>query len=487
MSGVPAPGPAPGSTPGPVPGSSPAAAATRLGPRYRRLLASAAAANLGDGLMTVALMWLASSVTRDPTAIALVGLANRLPWLLLSLPAGVVVDRVDRRRLVVAMDLVRAATVLVLGLVVWTVQSDLPSPAALAGGVEPPSGAALLVALLAASALVLGCAEVLRDNAAQTMLPSVVERHQLEKGNARLWSAEISANQFVGPPLGGVLVGVALALPFLLNAGLLALSAVLLLGMSGTYRARPAAVGAAAVAGAAGGTPSGTSGTSGASATSATSATSWRTELAEGITWLWRHRLLRTLALMLGVMNLMGAAAFTAVVLFVQEVLGVLDGWAFGLVLTGSAIGSVLAGLVSDRIVRRLSPGPTLLVAVAGMGIGLGAAGLTSSPLVFWTIELLTGVTVVLWNVVTVSLRQRIIPDHLLGRVNAGYRFFGWGMMALGAPLAALVIALVEPVAGRETALRAPYLLGAAAYLVMIPVVVLRLRTVHLRAAEEAA
>nr|WP_275940921.1 MFS transporter [Nocardioides zeae] len=448
-----------------------------MGPRFRRFLVSAAAANLGDGLMTVALMWLASSLTREPAAIALIGLANRLPWLLLSLPAGVIVDRVDRRRLIVAMDVVRCATVLVLGVVVVAVQSDLPSPAELTAGAAAPPAASLLIAMLALASLVLGCAEVLRDNAAQTLLPALVGRPQLEKANARLWSAEISANQFVGPPLGGVLVGIAVALPFLLNAGLLGLSAVLLLGMSGAYRARPAAASDPADA------PSGES----AVTASLPAARSWRADLAEGITWLWRHRLLRTLALMLGVMNLMGAAAFATVVLFVQEVLGVLDGWAFGLVLTGSAIGSVVAGLVSERIVRRLSPGPTLLLAVAGMGLGLAAAGLSSSPWLFWSIELATGLTVVLWNVVTVSLRQRIIPDHLLGRVNAAYRFFGWGMMALGAPLGALVVHLLEPGLGRETALRAPYLLGAAAYLVMVPVVLTRLRTVHLRAAEETA
>lgn len=456
----------------------PATATTPLGPRFRRFLVSAAAANLGDGLMTVALMWLASSITREPAAIALIGLANRLPWLLLSLPAGVIVDRVDRRRLIVGMDAVRCVTVLVLGLVVVAVQSDLPSPAELADGAATPAAAGVLIGLLALASLVLGCAEVLRDNAAQTLLPALVERPQLEKANARLWSAEISANQFVGPPLGGVLVGLAVALPFLLNAGLLGLSAVLLLGMSGAYRARPAvSTGSAGATGSEGPAVAG----------SLPAARSWRADLAEGITWLWRHRLLRTLALMLGVMNLMGAAAFATVVLFVQEVLGVLDGWAFGLVLTGSAIGSVVAGLVSERIVRRLSPGPTLLLAVAGMGLGLAAAGLSSSPWLFWSIELATGLTVVLWNVVTVSLRQRIIPDHLLGRVNAAYRFFGWGMMALGAPLGALVIHLLEPGLGRETALRAPYLLGAAAYLVMVPVVLTRLRTVHLRAAEDAA
>lgn len=444
----------------------PGDAITALGPRYRRLVASAAAANLGDGLMMIALMWLASSISRDPAVIALIGLASRLPWLILSLPAGVIVDRVDRRRLVVQMDLLRCVCVAALGVVVLLASGDLPTPEELDAGAAAPTNAGLLIAAVTLAALVLGCAEVLRDNAAQTLLPSLVEHRQLERANARLWGAEISANQFIGPPLGGVLVGLAVAIPFLLNAGLLALSAVLLIGMSGTYRARApeAPVGGVATA----------------------TATSWRADLSEGISWLWRHRLLRTLALMLGVMNLLGAAAFTTLVLFVQEALGLLDGWAFGLVITGSAIGAVLGSLVGDRIARRLDIGPTLLLAVTGMGTGMAVAGLTSWPVLFWCIEVGTGLMVVLWNVVTVSLRQRIIPDHLLGRVNAAYRFFGWGMMALGAPLGATLIWLVEPHLGREMALRSPYLLAAAGYLALAPLVLIRLRTSTVRASEES-
>lgn len=437
----------------------------RLGPRYRRLLASATAANLGDGLMAVALMWLASSITRDPVAIALIGLANRVPWLFLSLPAGVIVDRVDRRRLVVQMDLTRCLAVAVLGIVVLVAQSDLPTPGELAAGADAPARAPLLIAVIALVALILGCAEVLRDNAAQTLLPSLVRREQLEKANARLWGAEISANEFIGPPLGGLLIGFAVAAPFLLNSGLLALSAVLLLGMSGTYRARPPADAEGA----------------------APTASSWRTDLAEGIGWLWRHRLLRTLAVMLGVMNMLSTAAFTVLVLFVQEALGLFDGWAFGIVITGSAVGAVCGSLIADRIVRRLSAGPSLFIAVVGMGTGTAIAGATSSPVLFWSVNVAGGLAVVLWNVVTVSLRQRIIPDHLLGRVNSAYRFFGWGMMAIGAPLGAALVSLVEPVAGREMALRTPFLVAAVGYLAMAPIVLVRMRTAQLRAAEEAA
>ncbi|MDT9594653.1 MFS transporter [Nocardioides zeae] len=440
-----------------------------LGSRYRRLLGSAVAANLGDGLVLVAVMWLASSLTRDPLLITLLGLASRLPWLVLSLPAGVLVDRVDRRLLVGTMDLVRCAAVAALGVLVWTQQDALPTPAELAGGAPTPASAPLLLAGLGVVTLVLGCAEVVRDNAAQTLMPSLVERDQLERANSRLWGAETTMNSFVGPPLGGVLVAVALAVPFLTHAGLLAVSAVLVLGIGGAARR-----GARAAPDAQDRRPR-------------PARAGWRAELAEGFGWLWRHRLLRTLALLLGVMNMLSSAAFVVVVLFVQEILGILDGWAFGLVTTGAAAGAVAGSLVGDRIVARLSAGRALAAAVLVMGLGLLVVATTSSPVVFWLAEVVTGLAVVVWNVVTVSMRQRLIPDALLGRVNSVYRFFGWGMMSAGALLGGGLVALGEPLLGREAALRAPVLLAALGYLVLLPVAWRHLHPERVAAAESAA
>ena len=433
-----------------------------LGANYRKLLASATAANLGDGLMTVALVWLASAITRDALLIAIVGVAGRLPWLIFSLPAGVISDRFDRRLLIGWMDVCRVVVVAGLGVAVAVHSAGLPTPEELAAGApEPAAGPALIVALCLAS-LLLGCAEVLRDNTAQTVLPSIVDKSRLERANGRLWAAETTMNSFVGPPLGGVLIAVALALPFFVNAGLLAVSAAMVFALAGSF------------------TPGGaTSGTR--------TRIDWRGEIGEGFRWLWRHRLIRSLAILLGLLNMLSNVAFVILVLFVQEVLGLYEGWQFGLVTTGIAAGAVLGSLIAERVTRRLSPGTALLVSIAGMGLSIALMGLLPWAVPFWVLGVTSGVFVVIWNVVTVSLRQRLIPDRLLGRVNSVYRFFGWGTIAIGTVLGGLLVSLAEAVLPRDWALRAVFLVSGACHFAFLGYARRRINTAEIRAAEEAA
>src|SRR5699024_4696541 len=206
-----------------------------------------------------------------------------------------------------------------------------------------------------------------------------------------------------------------------------------------------------------------------------------------GIRWLWRHRLLRTLALLLGGMNMLSAVAFVLMVLFAQEILGLFQGWQYGAVITGTAVGAVLGSLVADRIAARLTSGVSLLVAMAVEVVTLAAVGLTSSAVVVWLAGVLSGVAIVQWNVITVSLRQRIIPDHLLGRVNSVYRFFGWGTISLGTLLGGVLVSAGEPFLGRQWALRAPFLLAGAAYVVLLLLALPRLTTAKIEAAQAAA
>ena len=434
-----------------------------LGANYRRLFASASAANLGDGLMAVALVWLASAITRDALLIALVGVAGRVPWLIFSLPAGVISDRFDRRRLVAWMDVCRLAVVTALGLLVLRYQADLPTPEQLAAGAPEPSSGSLLVVALCVASLLLGCAEVLRDNTAQTLMPSVVERGQLEKANGRLWAAETTMNSFVGPPLGGVLIAVGLALPFLLNAGLLAVSAAMVFALAGTFTAR------------------------GADTAEQSRRIDWKGEIAEGFGWLWHHRLIRTLAILLGLLNLLSNLAFVTAVLFVQDVLGLYQGWQFGLVTTGFAAGAVIGSLLAERITKRLSPGTVLVVSIVGIGVALLIMGLVPWAPVFWLCGVAEGVFVVLWNVITVSLRQRLIPDRLLGRVNSVYRFFGWGTIAIGTLLGGLLVTLGETVLSRDWALRSVFLLAGVGHLALLGYARRRASTEQILAAEGAA
>lgn len=182
---------------------------------YRRLLVASGAANLADGLQVIAVPWLASVLTRDPVQIALVTAATRLPWLLFSLPVGAITDRFDRRTLVAAADTARTGLLLAFALLLALIGTD---------GSGAPTHAGLLLAGLYGLALLVGFAEVVGDNSAQTLLPSIVPRARLETANSRLWAVETVTNQFVGPPLAGLLIAAGMALPFFVGAGAYAIA-----------------------------------------------------------------------------------------------------------------------------------------------------------------------------------------------------------------------------------------------------------------------
>lgn len=429
----------------------------RLGANYWKLFSASVVSNLGDGVSMIAYPWLASAVTRDPIHIAAVALVTRLPWLLFALPAGVVTDRVDRRRLVAWMDVFRFVITLGVALVVLAAQSQLSSPEAIASGAAtPPESAGLLLALIYAAAFLLGVAEVFRDNSAQTLMPSIVERPVLEKANGRMWGAEMVMNAFVGPPLAGVLIASAFVLPFFFDAGTFAVSAALVFLIAGEFR--PKHDGEALP-------PS----------------TFWD-DLKEGVKWLWSHTLFRPMAISLGVANATNTMATATVVLFAQEVLG-LGATRFGLLTTGFALGGLIGSFTADRIATRLGQGASLLTSIVVFTLTLVGSGLASSFWVFWSMGVVLSISVMLWNVITVSLRQSLIPDRLLGRVNSVYRFLGWGMMPIGAALGGAVVAMAEPFVGREWALRWPFL---AAALINAALFVYALPRLNSRRIEEA-
>ena len=392
----------------------------RLGPSFHRFWASAAMANLGDGVRIVAWPWAATLLTRDPLAIAAVAIALRLPWLVFSLPAGVITDRIDRRRLIWTMDLARAAAIGALAI------------ALIAAPDAPPDALPPLYWALLAGGLVVGAAEVLRDNAAQTFLPALVDKDRLEAANGRLFSVEVLTNQMIGPPLAGFLIAFSLSFAFgttgagFLCAGLLVLS----------IRPQP-------------------------TAKTCAPRRSWIAEAKEGFVFLWRNPLLRNLALGLGALNAIYELQLVTIVLLAQESLG-LSSAEYGLLLTGAAAGGVVGGLLAAPLVARLGPGTALRIMLVVTVIEMLAIGLTNSPIIVWFALAIGSCFAVIWNTVTVSLRQRAIPSALLGRVNSVYRFFGWGMMPLGMLAAGLIMRAGEAELGRDAALRLPYFVGAA-------------------------
>ncbi|WP_340424905.1 MFS transporter [Yoonia sp. GPGPB17] len=338
---------------------------------------------------------------------------------------SVVIDRVDRRKLIARADLLRA--VIAFAIMLLALQ-------------EYHAGA---VWLLAGLAFLLGSAEVIRDNAAQTILPSIVAPEDLEKANGQLWSTEQLTGQFIGPPLAGVLIAAGIALPFGLHAGFLVLAAglVWLITLRPTIKVQ-AGFGQA---------------------------------LLEGIAFMRSDALLLRLAIVLGIANFIATATLTVQVLFAQDVLN-LSPAAYGLVLSAAAVGAISGSLLAPWLTRLFGIQLCLFLSIAGWGVGYATIGLTSQGIVMGCALYGVMAAAMLWNVITVSWRQRRIPSELLGRVNSIYRFFGWGSMPLGALAGGLLVAVLEDDIGREMAIRAPFLLAGLCCAALLVYAIFKLR-----------
>ena len=430
-----------------------------LGKNYWRLWFAHGVSNLGDGVSQVAYPWLASAVTRSPLLIATVAVASRLPWLVFTLPAGVITDRFDRRKIIIAMDITRAALAFLVAIAVTAQAGNLPALDSITTSVNLQTNW-FLYTVLVVTALLFGCAEVLRDNSAQTFLPEVVEDDQLENANGKLWSVEFVTNSFIGPPLGSFLIGIFVFLPFYFDTLTFFVSAALIATLASVARPIKEVTGKKAV--------------------------NFKAEINEGFSWLWKHELLRPMAIILGCMNGLGAITTATFILFAQEILQT-SVFIFAILGTAGAVGGTLGGILGPKISARIGSGPSLYLTLLTAPIICLIIGLTSSWQLFWFLTAFGTFFAVLWNVITVSLRQSIIPTHLLGRVNSVYRFFAWGSIPIGTLIGGALVDLFELTGDREFALRLPYLLVSVAGLLLFFFAAPRLTTAKIEAARKAA
>jgi MFS family permease len=373
---------------------------TPLGPAYWRLWWASAVSTTGDGVLVAALPLLAVTITRNPLMISLVTAAEFLPWLLLSLPAGVLVDRHDRATLMWRAQVLQGSVIAVLAVLVLLHWTD--------------------IAVLAVAAFGLGVGEVVFGNASQSVLPQLVRAEQLPEANGNQYAVQTIGQEFAGPPLGSVLFTAAAAVPFGLSAASFAGSAALLARLP---KHPPEVV------------PDGTV----------------RSRVAEGLRWLLGNRLLRVVAVVLGVSSFCNTMGMATLVLLVTETLKVSSRF-YGILLAAAAVGSVLGGLLNPRVTRRLGQVPSLVIAMGAVSVIYVGIGLAPNAPVLAVLEVGNGFMVTMWNIVTVTLRQRIVPNEMLGRVNSAYRMIGWGLM----PVGAVAGGLVAHVAG----LRAPYVIA---------------------------
>ncbi|MGQ0844576.1 MAG: MFS transporter [Sporichthyaceae bacterium] len=357
----------------------------RLGPDFRRLLAATWLSNLGDGIALAAGPLLVAALTDNPVLIAAAAAVQWLPPLLFGMWAGVLSDRLDRRHLVVAVDVVRAGVLLTLTV---NVQAGTASIAA------------VLFALFAVATL-----EVFADNASATLTPMLVAREDLPAANSRTMGAFITVNQLLGPPVGAVLFLVEPAAPFAIQAVLIAVAASIVAGIrlpaSGLERA---------------------------------ARRSMRQEIGEGVRWVRHHVAVRTLVSTIFVFNLTWGAAWSVLVLYSAQRLD-LGGVGFGLITTVSALGGLLGMACYGRLVERVSLGDVMrygLILETLTHLGLA---ITTTPWIAMPIFFLFGAHAFVWGTTSMTIRQRAVPTGLQGRVGAINSIGTYGGLVLGSVL----------------------------------------------------
>ncbi|WP_132209008.1 MFS transporter [Kribbella steppae] len=388
-----------------------------LGKPYWVLWTAGAISFLGDGITFGALPLLAASMSRDPRVVSLTEAVTGIGWLLLGLVSGVMVDRWRRTTTMWIVDAIRAVVAGGFAVVVLLGQESIP--------------------LLLITGFLLGMLAPFFDNASAVVIPDLVVATALERANGYNQAALVLLANLIGPPLGAVLFVMHHGLPIMVDAISFAAAAVLVFLVR---RAAPARA--------------------------VSPDRNLGRELKEGLLYLWRHKLLRSLCLLLLVANAVGAGIIAILVLYVLEALHLPEAW-FGWLVATYAVGGVVGAALAPRLARRLSTFTNLIVSMLVLGFAVVVFGVVSELALIIAGAVLMGFGSTWWNVISISLRQRIVPAALLGRVTAVYRMVAFCAAPVGAVGAGFL--------AHRTDLRTPYLvmglLQLAATLAFAPLI----------------
>ena len=377
---------------------------TALGPHFRRFWVASAISNLGDGIRWTALPLLTAAITRDPQVVAGTQVAIWAPQLLFGLLGGAVIDRVDRRLLVRNFQFARALVMAALAAAALTDQ--------------------VTVLMIYGAAFLIGTGEVFVDGAGMTIVRSLVSDDHLESGYGKLWAVDISANEFIGPPVGGFLFTLGRWLPFAADAASFAVAGALVHRLPADALARPER------------TPS-----------------TIRADIIEGVRALWSIPVMRVTTLAVAGHGLLSSASYAIYVLFALQVLHT-DAVGFGLIISAGGVGGVLATFVAQRAVKIFGRGGILWGMTIVSGLALFFTGFTSNAFVAGALQFVMVFSISLWNVVGRALRASIVPDRLLGRVVSSGRMLAWGSIPIGSALGGVI--------ADDFGLRMPFFIGGA-------------------------
>ena len=403
---------------------------------FNLLLTASTFSNLADGIAGFAYPWLFSLLTRDPLLISIVSVLVNLPRLIFVLYAGVIADKFNRQKILIFTRLGQVFLTSIFIVLIYLNLDNIPKEVQFN---EPQFESKFLIISAAyLLAFMFGLLEVTRDNAAQAFLPQIVSKDNLPKANGRLFGIEIVTNNFLGTPVGGFLIGLSLITPFIFDTLLMLVSVFFITGIKGKFER----------------------------VENINKDQKTSEMIKEGVEWLKNNTLLKRLAIYTGIANFFGSMQFPIMILFAQELIG-LNAIQYSFLAYGAAIGGLVGSQVANKINARLEESRTLLISVALFGIGMFAPYVTTNPFIVAGSFGLSSFGSVLWNVQAVSIRQALIPDNLLGRVNSVYRLLALGLNPIGAIFGGTIVKILDNSFSREFALRFPFLLGGIFMLIL--------------------
>jgi MFS family permease len=385
----------------------------RLGTDFRWLMASSWISNLGDGFAISAGPLLVASQSHNPRLVALALLLQQLPYLLFGLYAGALSDRVNRRAIVVIVDMSRALVLAVLSLTI------------VAGAVN--------VGVVLAVMFLMGIGEVFGNNAGGALVPTLVQRADLAIANARVLGGYVTMQQLVGPAVGAGLFAVGMSVPFVCQAVLVTFGAVLAMRIVAPTVDRAAT----------GSRPVGR-------------------DIADGVRWVVRHPAVRTLVLTILIFNITFGAAWSVLVLYAKQRLG-LGSIGFGLLTTMSAAGGIVGTLAYGWITRRVSLGNIMRIGLIIETLTHLGLAVTTTPAIAMAIFFVFGAHAFIWGTTSITVRQRAAPIEMLGRVGSVNGIGTYGGLVIGAALGGSLAA--------DWGITAPFwfaFVGSAVFLVVI-------------------
>lgn len=364
------------------------------------LWAASALSNLADGVAFIAVPLIAASLTQDPRLIAGLSLCYAVVRLLVALPVGVWVDRHERRFLLSSANVLRGIALI---------------PLAIAFHFSGPNLLILYLAMAFIAVL-----EGTADTSAITLLPQIVDSEKLDQANSKISATQLISDEFVGPPLGGYLFSLTAAIPLYAMGGLWAVGGLVALALPRSANPK---------------------------VTSGERQRIW-VEAGEGIRWLGKHRLVGALALISGLASVGYMMAFSILVLFTKEQLG-LDSTSYGLLLAFSALGGLVGSAIAPKLRQFLGYRNVIVASLALGSLSLGILAISTSAVLAGVMLALYIMHAVIWNICSLSLRQRLVPEHLMGRVSAASRVLGLAGLALGSVIGGLLgsVSIMLPVA----------------------------------------